>query len=41
MGNAKVLANVDGWINFFDGLVSHLDKKIGSHLETQTGTAPW
>ena len=32
---------VKSWINFFDGLVSRLDKKIGTHLEMQTGTAPW
>jgi RiboL-PSP-HEPN len=32
---------VNSWINFFDGLVTRLDKKIGTHLETKTGTAPW
>lgn len=32
---------VKSWINFFDGLVSRLDTKIGTHLETQTRTAPW
>ena len=32
---------VEEWIGFFDGLVSRLDKKIGTHLETETGTAPW
>ena len=32
---------VKSWINFFDGLVTRLDKKIGTHLETKTGTAPW
>lgn len=32
---------VKSWINFFDGLVSRLDTKIGTYLETQTRTAPW
>jgi hypothetical protein len=32
---------VKSWINFFDGLVSRLDQKIGTHLETETGSAPW
>jgi hypothetical protein len=32
---------VKSWINFFDGLVSRLDNKIGTHLETKTSTAPW
>ena len=32
---------VKSWINFFDGLVTRLDKKIGTHLETKTSTAPW
>jgi hypothetical protein len=34
-------SGVESWVNFFDGLVSRLDKKIGTHLETGTGTAPW
>jgi len=32
---------VEDWISFFDRLVSRLDKKIGTHLETKTGSAPW
>ena len=32
---------VKEWISFFDGLVSRLDEKIGTHLETETGVAPW
>jgi len=32
---------VRSWIAFFNGLVSRLDKKVGTHLETETGTAPW
>lgn len=32
---------VENWIKFFDGLVSKLDPKIGTHLEAITGTAPW
>jgi hypothetical protein len=34
-------AGVKSWINFFDGLVSRLDARIGKHLDTETGTAPW
>jgi hypothetical protein len=32
---------VESWINFFNSLVSRLDTKIGTHLQTQTRTAPW
>jgi hypothetical protein len=32
---------VKSWINFFDGLVSRLDDKIGTHLKMKTSTAPW
>lgn len=32
---------VKDWISFFDGLASRLDKKIGTHLETETGTPSW
>lgn len=34
-------SGVKSWITFFNGLVSRLDTKIGSHLQTETGTAPW
>lgn len=31
---------VNSWIKFFDDLASRLDKKIGTHLETETGARP-
>jgi len=39
VGNSQ--GGVKSWINFFDRLVSRLDKKIGTHLQTETGAAPW
>jgi hypothetical protein len=32
---------VRSWISFFDGLVSRLDTKIGTHVEIGTGVALW
>lgn len=34
-------AGVTSWITFFANLTSRLDKKIGEHLLSETGSAPW